>query len=79
METIAQKNARLKKLRERRDGTPEQKRYAKKFYTQIRKAQHRAKQDLILREMARVLVRDVEQQTGTRAPETVQKFIRGED
>jgi uncharacterized coiled-coil DUF342 family protein len=78
METITEKTARLRKLRERRDGTPEQIRARKKLRAQIWKATQHARQETMLREMARVLVRDVERRTGHRAPETVQKFIKGE-
>jgi hypothetical protein len=78
METITEKTARLRKLRERRDGTSEQIRARKKLRAQIWKAAQFTRQEIALREMARHLIRDIEQRTGHRAPETVQKFIKGE-
>ncbi len=77
-ETLTQKIARLKALREKRYGTPEQRKARQQFLMRIRKAEQRVLRERVLRDFTGAVVRQIEAETGTRAPETVKKFIRGE-
>lgn len=73
METTAQKIARLKALREARDGTPEQIATRRKVQAAVKNAAIAARNDVILRRAVGAFCRQV----GGDVPQNVRDFING--